>query len=45
MFFMLKCAANSYRLAAEAFAENCHPDLVARYLDDARYYDEQAKLK
>ena len=41
--FMLKCAANSYRLAAEAFAENCNPELVERYLADARHYDEQAK--
>jgi len=41
--FMLKCAANSYRLASEAYAKDYHPDLVARYLDDARYYDEQAK--
>jgi len=41
--FMLKCAANSYRLAAEAFAENYNPELIARYLADARYYDEEAK--
>jgi len=41
--FMLKCAANSYRLAAEAFAENYNSELVDRYLADARYYDEEAK--
>ena len=45
MFFMLKCAANSYRLALECALENCSPDVINYHLDNARYYDEQAKLK
>lgn len=45
MFFYLRLAANSYRLALECALENCHPDVINYHLDNARYYDGQAKLK
>jgi hypothetical protein len=41
--FMLKCAANSYRMAAEAAASGSHPDIVARLLESARWYDAKAQ--
>ena len=41
--FMLKCAANSYHLAYQCAQENCHPDVIAYHLSNARHYDEQAK--
>ena len=43
--FMLRCAANSYRLAAEAAREGCSADTVNRLLESARYYDAQAQNK
>ena len=41
--FMLRCAANDYRLAAKAAREGCSTDTVNRLLDSARYYDAQAQ--
>ena len=43
--FILKCAANNYRLAADAAREGCNADTVNRLLESARYYDAQAKNK
>ena len=43
MFFMLKCAANSYRLAMQCAREGNYPDVIKYHLDNARYYDEQAR--
>lgn len=41
--FMLRCAANNYRLAMESAREGCSPELINRLLADARWYDEQAR--
>jgi len=43
MFFMLKCAANSYSLAMQCAREGNCPDVINYHLDNARYYDEQAR--
>ena len=40
---MLKCAANNYRMAFNAAQENCHPDVINRLLESARFYDAQAQ--
>ena len=41
--FMLKCAANYYRLAYQSARDNCNPDVIAYYLATARHYDAKAK--
>ena len=40
--FMLKCAANCYRLASEAHKEGAQDSVVQHYLTEARYYDSRA---
>ena len=45
MFFNLRLAANSYHLAMQCAREGNHHDVINYHLDNARYYDEQAKLK
>ena len=42
---MLSCAANSYRLAAQYASEGRGDDFVQRALEEARWYDAQARAQ